>query len=99
MVHLKVGGPTITDDVGYQLGVCGEGRLLAAKSQIFFKPYESWTKDSEWTLECQKMKTDDIACGDDFVAVATSQNFLRVLPPTVRREFSTLKVRCFARGI
>ena len=34
--------PTITDDVGYDLGVCGEtGVLLAAKSQIFFKPYES----------------------------------------------------------
>ena len=72
--------PTITDDVGYELGVCGEkGVLLAAKSQIFFKPYESWTKDSEWTLEMpEDERPTTIACGDDFVAVATSQNFLRV---------------------
>ena len=72
--------PTITDDVGYELGVCGEsGVLLAAKSQIFFKPYESWTKDSEWTLEMpEDERPTSIACGDDFVAVATSQNLLRI---------------------
>ena len=72
--------PTITDDVGYDLGVCGEtGVLLAAKSQIFFKPYESWTKDSEWTLEMpEDERPTSIACGDDFVAVASSQNMLRI---------------------
>ena len=66
--------PTITDDVGYQLGVCGEkGVLLAAKSQIFFKPYESWTKDSEWTLEMP----EDESRRQLHVAMISSRSLLR----------------------
>jgi chromosome transmission fidelity protein 4 len=72
--------PTIPDHVGYKLGVCGEkGVLLAAESQIFFKPYESWTKNSDWTVQMPENETPKtIACGDDFIAVATSQNHLRI---------------------
>jgi chromosome transmission fidelity protein 4 len=74
------------DHFGFEIASFGpHGAVFASKksengppSTLFYKPFDSWTSNTEWRVQLGKEEANSVAIGNKWLSVITDANYARI---------------------
>jgi chromosome transmission fidelity protein 4 len=74
------------DHFGFEIAAFGQhGAVFTSKksdsgtaSTLFYKPFDSWTTNTEWRVQLGKEQADSVAIGNKWLVLVTDLNYVRI---------------------